>query len=131
MALKKRSKVSAEFNMSSLTDIIFLLLIFFMLTSTVVAPNALNLKLPGRSDTPAAPATDRLDEVRIDATGGFFFNDRRISQSELEGRLQQQAGRGYSMLIAPDREAPVEGVVTVMDMAMRLDINGVLAAEEQ
>ncbi|MCP9237330.1 biopolymer transporter ExbD [Lewinella sp. JB7] len=130
MALKKRSKVSAEFNMSSLTDIIFLLLIFFMLTSTVVAPNALNLKLPGRSDTPAAPSTERLDEVRIDAAGGFFFNDRRISQSELEARLQPQARRGYSMLIAPDREAPIEGVVTVMDMAMRLDINGVLAAEE-
>ncbi|MFM9952070.1 MAG: ExbD/TolR family protein, partial [Saprospiraceae bacterium] len=49
MGLKKRSKVSSQFNMSSLTDIIFLLLIFFMLTSTVVAPNALNLKLPGSS----------------------------------------------------------------------------------
>ena len=73
MALQKRSKVSAEFNMSSLTDIIFLLLIFFMLTSTVVAPNALNLKLPGRADTPTSPSTERLDEVRIDEGGGFFF----------------------------------------------------------
>jgi biopolymer transport protein ExbD len=130
MALNKRSKVSAEFNMSSLTDIIFLLLIFFMLTSTVVAPNALNLKLPGRSDTPASPATERLDEVRIDGSGAFFFNDRRIDRATLEGQLQRVAGRGYSMLIAPDRDAPVEGVVTVMDLAMRLDINGVLAAEE-
>ncbi|NJB85172.1 biopolymer transport protein ExbD [Lewinella marina] len=130
MALKKRSKVSAEFNMSSLTDIIFLLLIFFMLTSTVVAPNALNLKLPGRADTPASPSTERLDEVRIDAEGSFFFNDRRITSEELEAQLQPRGGRGYSMLIAPDRDAPVEGVVTVMDLAMRLDINGVLAAEE-
>jgi biopolymer transport protein ExbD len=130
MALNKRSKVTAEFNMSSLTDIIFLLLIFFMLTSTVVAPNALNLKLPGRSDTPASPATERLDEVRIDANGDFFFNDRRIDRATLENQLQRVAGRGYSMLIAPDRSAPVEGVVTIMDIAMRLDINGVLAAEE-
>ncbi len=130
MALQKRSKVSAEFNMSSLTDIIFLLLIFFMLTSTVVAPNALNLKLPGRADTPASPDTRRLDEVRIDNEGSLFFNNRRISTAELEGQLQGRAGTGYSMLIAPDREAPVEGVVTVMDLAMRLDINGVLAAEE-
>ncbi|THH41644.1 ExbD/TolR family protein [Neolewinella litorea] len=130
MALKKRSKVSAEFNMSSLTDIIFLLLIFFMLTSTVVAPNALNLKLPGRSDTPASPSTDRLDEVRIDDAGALYFNDRRISAEELELQLQPSAGRGYSMLISPDKEAPVEGVVTVMDLAMRFDINGVLAAEE-
>ena len=131
MALKKRSKVSAEFNMSSLTDIIFLLLIFFMLTSTVVAPNALNLKMPGRADTPASPNADRLDEVRIDADGAFYFNDRRIDAGELEGRLQGRAGTGYSMLIAPDREAPVEGVVTIMDLAMRLDINGVLAAEDK
>jgi len=48
MGLKKKSKVSAEFSMSSLTDIIFLLLIFFMLTSSMVVPNALNLKLPGK-----------------------------------------------------------------------------------
>lgn len=116
--------------MSSLTDIIFLLLIFFMLTSTVVAPNALNLKLPGRADTPASPSTERLDEVRIDEAGELYFNDRRISATDLEGQLQPQAGRGYSILIAPDREAPVEGVVTVMDLAMRFDINGVLAAEE-
>ena len=131
MALRKRSKVSAEFNMSSLTDIIFLLLIFFMLTSTVVAPNALNLKLPGRSDTPASPSADRLDEVRIDESGAFYFNDRRIDAGDLEATLAGRAGTGYSMLIAPDRQAPVEGVVTVMDLAMRLDINGVLAAEER
>ena len=48
MAVKSRSKVSAQFNMSSLTDIIFLLLIFFMLTSSIVTPNALNLQLPGK-----------------------------------------------------------------------------------
>lgn len=117
--------------MSSLTDIIFLLLIFFMLTSTVVAPNALNLKLPGRSDTPASPDARQLDEVRIDAEGSLYYNDLRISASELESQLSGRAGTGYSMLIAPDREAPVEGVVTVMDLAMRLDINGVLAAEQE
>ena len=116
--------------MSSLTDIIFLLLIFFMLTSTVVAPNALNLKLPGRADTPDSPSTERLDEIRIDDEGAFYFNDRRIEASVLEDQLQPNAGRGYNVLISPDRDAPVEGVVTVMDMAMRLDINGVLAAEE-
>ncbi len=130
MALKKRSKVSAEFNMSSLTDIIFLLLIFFMLTSSVVSPNALNLKLPGRSDSPASTSNQKLDDVRIDNKGNFFFNRKRISEGELESRLAGKAGGNYSMFISPDKNAPVEGVVTVMDMAMRLNINGVLAAEE-
>ena len=130
MALKKRSKVSAEFNMSSLTDIIFLLLIFFMLTSSVVSPNALNLKLPGRSDSPQTNTADKLDDVRIDRSGRFFFNGRRIEIDALESRLAEKAGGNYSMFISPDSEAPVEGVVAVMDMAMRLNINGVLAAEE-
>ena len=51
MGMKKRTKVSAEFSMSSLTDIIFLLLIFFMLTSSMVIPNGLNLRLSGQSNT--------------------------------------------------------------------------------
>lgn len=132
MAVKKRSKVSAQFNMSSLTDIIFLLLIFFMLTSTVVAPNALNLKMPGRADTPASPTESNLDDVRIDNNGAFYLNDRRIAVEELESKLAAKAGGStkLSVLISPDQKAPVEGVVTVMDMARRLNINGVLAAAE-
>lgn len=130
MALRKRSRVSAEFNMSSLTDIIFLLLIFFMLTSTVVAPNALNLKMPGRADTPAGPASESLDEVSISDDGSYFLNDRRIDPAGLEAELRGQSNSDYSILIAPASAAPVESVVRVMDMAMRFDINGVLVAEE-
>ncbi|RMD69760.1 MAG: biopolymer transporter ExbD, partial [Bacteroidetes bacterium] len=82
MGLKRRNKAIAEFNMSSLTDIIFLLLIFFMLTSSLVAPNALNLKLPGSSRTKVV-ATDRLDDVRIDRRGRFYLNGKRISPQRL------------------------------------------------
>jgi biopolymer transport protein ExbD len=134
MGLKKRSKVSAQFNMSSLTDIIFLLLIFFMLTSTLVAPNALNLKLPGTS-TQRVSSTDRLDEVRIDREGRYFFNNRRISIDDLDGRLARatrgRAANSVSIIIAPDRGADVEYVVAVMDLALRYDINGVLASEKE
>ena len=130
MPIKKRAKVSAEFNMSSLTDIIFLLLIFFMLTSTVVAPNALNLKMPGRADTPALPSSRDLDEVRIDPTGSYFFNSRRISVEELRSRLSRQARRNYSLVIAPSNRAPIESVTEVMDMAQTFEINGILAAVE-
>lgn len=129
MPIKKRSKVSAEFNMSSLTDIIFLLLIFFMLTSSVVAPNALNLKLPSRANATTPPPSKQLDEVRI-GQDAFFFNGRRIDVASLESRLAPKARSNYSMLIAPDKNAPIEMVVVVMDLARRFEINGVLAAEE-
>lgn len=129
MPIKKRTKVSAEFNMSSLTDIIFLLLIFFMLTSTVVAPNALNLKLPSRATASTPPSDRRLDKVAI-SKGGFFFNGRRIDEGTLDSRLSGKAGRNYSLLISPDDGAPIENVVVVMDMARRYEINAVLAAEK-
>lgn len=128
MALKKRSKTSAEFSMSSLTDIIFLLLIFFMLTSGLVAPNALNLKLPG-STRSNVPSDSRMDNVAISESGGFYLNGRSITLNELESRLSSLANKDESITIAPDSGAPVESVVAVMDIAMRFNINGVLAAE--
>lgn len=132
MGIKKRSKVSAQFNMSSLTDIIFLLLIFFMLTSSLVAPNALNLKLPSSSrSTSAAP--DRIDDVRISRSGNYFFNNKRRSLSDLERDLARVARGGGkpAITISPDKGTATEDVVAVMDLAMRYKINGVLSTEKE
>lgn len=132
MGLKKRSKVSAEFSMSSLTDIIFLLLIFFMLTSNLVAPNALNLKLPGRSTT-STPSSSRIDDVRITRSGQYRLNGDAISLANLERTLANKARGSSSKLsvtISPDSGTPVEDVVAVMNIAMRYDINGILATEK-
>lgn len=133
MGLKKRSKVSAEFNMSSLTDIIFLLLIFFMLTSNLVAPNALNLKLPGSSKSKRVSG-DRLDDVIISRQGQYFFNGRRIAESDLESTLRKKANQSSKQMnitISPSPGAPTEAVVQVMDMAVRFKINGILATEKR
>lgn len=133
MGLKKKTKVSAEFSMSSLTDIIFLLLIFFMLTSSLVAPNALNLKLPGSSNSKVA-STSKMDDVSIRKDGRFYLNGSRMSPSELEAALRKKANRKGSrqldITISPDTKTPTEHVVTVMDIAMRLNINGILAMEK-
>lgn len=133
MGIKKRSKVSAQFNMSSLTDIIFLLLIFFMLTSTLVAPNALNLKLPGSSNRQSVTASE-IDDVTIRKDGRYYFNNKRIDIGELETQLSRSArsagSRNYNMTISPEKGTPTEYVVAVMDMAMRFNINGILATEK-
>ncbi|NBU36364.1 MAG: biopolymer transporter ExbD [Bacteroidetes bacterium] len=127
MAINKKSKISAEFNMSSLTDIIFLLLIFFMLTSSLVAPNALNLKLPGTSQKKVAKQ-EEYDEVFIFKSGIFELNGKGKSLPEIEAYLQNKAGSNpHSFIIQPEKETPVEHVVSVMDVALRLKINGVLA----
>jgi len=119
--------------MSSLTDIIFLLLIFFMLTSSVVAPNALNLKMPGSSNR-TATADSKTDDVSIDSRGKFYFNGTRIGKLNLESKLRKNARRKrsgkYKMTISPKSGAKTEDVVTIMDMAMRLNIDGILAVEK-
>ncbi len=129
MGLKKRSKVSAEFSMSSLTDIIFLLLIFFMLTSTLVAPNAINLKLPSSSNAPSTVKPSDLDDVRINRSGQYYFNQRRVSKSQLSTSLKntkRKGGRNATITLSPDKKATHGAVIYVMDLANQLNIDAVL-----
>ena len=131
MGLKKKSKVSADFNMSSLTDIIFLLLIFFMLTSSVITPNALNLKMPGKSNS-TVTVDSEPDDITIRRDGSFTVNGRRVSKSNVEKTIRdlQRKKRGkLDLTISPSKSAPTESVALVMDVARRLGVNGILAME--
>jgi biopolymer transport protein ExbD len=83
MNLRGRNKVSAEFNMSSMTDIVFLLLIFFMLTSTMVTTNALDLVLPKAKETDS----NKNIAVSINKELQFFIDKEPVSETELESKL--------------------------------------------
>jgi biopolymer transport protein ExbD len=87
MGLKKGGKVSAEFNMSSLTDIIFLLLIFFMLTSGLVSPNAINLKLPSSSSSKAESSKKPII-VGLNEKDVYTFNGQIITFAQLDAKLK-------------------------------------------
>ena len=103
-----------------------------MLTSTLVAPNALNLKLPGSSRTKVVNPS-RMDDVSISDTGNYYLNGKRIDLTTLEGQLRAKTLRSsekINITISPEPGTPVEHVVAVMDIALRLDINGVLAPEK-
>jgi biopolymer transport protein ExbD len=133
MAIKKRSKVSAEFSMSSLTDIIFLLLIFFMLTSTLVAPNSINFNLPG-SKQKRVETTRDIDEIRITNRGLYYYNNRSITIVEMEDQLRRlsagKAPKSESVIIYIDPQANVETVVPVMDLTLKFEINRITASEK-
>ncbi|HHH50632.1 MAG TPA: biopolymer transporter ExbD [Saprospiraceae bacterium] len=130
MALKKRSKVSAEFSMSSLTDIIFLLLIFFMLTSNLINPNALNLKMPGKSKTTSV-SNSKITDVTIKSNGRFYLNRKKVGASRLEAALKRLAKKESkpTITISPEPNAPIEKVAAVMDIAMRYHISAIMSAE--
>ncbi len=127
MGLKKKTKASAEFSMSSLTDIIFLLLIFFMLTSSMVVPNALNLKLPGKSKSTTelkAPPTN----ISIKRDGSYWIRGERVSINRIEKAIRElgKKGRPVSMTLSPDPRVPNQYVVSIMDIAFRYEVETIL-----
>lgn len=85
--MKKRNKPNAEFNMSSLTDIVFLLLIFFMLTSSLTSPNVKNLDRPKSNSTTPSPQNIGLS-VTLD--GSYYIEKDLVPFEELEARLGQR-----------------------------------------
>ena len=118
--------------MSSLTDIIFLLLIFFMLTSSLVVPNALNLKLPSSSSSKVVSSA-KVPDVAIRKSGSLYLDGRRTSDDNLEKSFQslsRKKGKDATITISPAKGAKVQDVVKVMDMAVRYQINAILASDK-
>lgn len=123
MALKRRNRVNAAFSMSSMTDIVFLLLIFFMVTSTLIAPNALKLLLPqSNNQTAAKPITT----ISVTKDLQYYVNEdgalKRVAFNEIEPFLQNRYGVGnddiYISLHA-DKSVPWDEIVKIMNIARR------------
>ncbi|MNS02600.1 biopolymer transport protein ExbD [compost metagenome] len=126
MNLRGRNKVSADFNMSSMTDIVFLLLIFFMLTSTMVTTNALDLVLPkakGKTDS------NKNIAVSINKKLEFFIDKQPVSETELESKLLSSfsADKTKAIILRAEEGVPIEKAVNVLDIANRNQIKVVLA----
>lgn len=128
MDLKRRSKVSAEFSMSSMTDIVFLLLIFFMLASTLVTTSALDLVLPSSK----AQTVKRKDvTVNISPDQRFSVGNEIVASAELESEiLRQVEGKEDAVVILrADKSVPYEQVVKVMDIAYRNRLKMIAATD--
>jgi biopolymer transport protein ExbD len=121
MALKQHVKVSKEFSMSSMSDLVFLLLIFFMLTSTMIAPNALKLLLPQSNNQ--TMATKPITTVSITADLQYAIEGVYVSYDQLEQTLVARVGPATAYPEPPtialhvDQSVAVEHVVKIMNMA--------------
>ena len=123
---KTRNKVSTEFNMSSMTDIVFLLLIFFMLTSTMVTTNALDLvlrKAKGKTDS------NKSTSVSIDKDLNFFIDKDQVNEADLENQLMalMANSENKAIVLRAEKSVPHEKVVKVMEIAYRNQIKMVIA----
>jgi len=123
---KTRNKVSTEFNMSSMTDIVFLLLIFFMLTSTMVTTNALDIVLPkakGKTDS------NKSTSVSIDKDLNFFIDKEKVNEADLEKKLLALFDNyeNKAIVLSDEKSVKHEKVVKVMEIAYRNQIKMVIA----
>ena len=114
MAIQTRNKRRAEFSTASMSDLVFLLLIFFMLTSTLVAPNAIKLLLPSSNSKTMAKQTVT---VYINDRYQYFVNENRVSELQLQDRIDNRiAGQiDASVVLRSDQSVPVQYVVNVID----------------
>jgi len=124
--LRGRNKINPNFNMSSMTDIVFLLLIFFMLTSTLVTVNALDIILPkaqGKTENKKSTAvsiTKKLD---------FYIDKKKVKEGELEQYLLDKLSKVESptIVLRAEEGVPIEKAVKVLDIANRNKIKVILA----
>ena len=131
MALKRRAKISPNFSMASMTDVIFLLLIFFMITSTVVSPNAIKVLLPqGKQQTSAKPLTRVIIDKDLNFYAAFGSEkEHSLTLDELTPFLQSCAEREPEMFVAlyADETVPYREIVKVLHIANENHFKRVLA----
>jgi len=118
MAIKTRNKITPQFSMASMTDIVFLLLLFFMISTTMISPNALKLLLP-RSDGQVADKP--ITTVSITKDLQFVLESSPIEFDQLEGALRVKFDgvpeEDRVISLHTDRTVPIEEAVRVMNIA--------------
>ena len=136
MALKRNTKVDAQFSVSSMTDIVFLLLIFFLVTSTLINPNALKLLLPKSTGQVSAKATVSVsikdwgnDTYTYHVNGDKTPASYEQVEDELIGLLSQEEDPTFS--IYSDQSVPVGEVVQIMNIAKRNHYKVILATQPE
>ena len=132
MAIKSRNKVNAQFSMSSMTDIVFLLLIFFMITSTMIHPNALKLLLPQSS---SQISSKPITTVSITRDLDYYVEQAPIQFSELESMLKVKfdgvPDEERTISLHAEKSVPIDEVVKVMNIAKNNRYKLILATQSR
>lgn len=130
MAIKMQNRIDATFSATSMSDLVFLLLIFFMLTSTMISPNAINLVLP--KSTADKQLSTRQLEVYIDEDLNYFVNPegsnaQPIPYEELYpvmmAAVEKDANTQKNIVLRADKSVPIENVVALMDVLNQVNDN--------
>ncbi|HEY4336719.1 MAG TPA: biopolymer transporter ExbD, partial [Puia sp.] len=130
MNLRNRHREEAEVHTGPLNDILFILLLFFLIVSSLANPNVIKLSQPkSKSDTKAKQTV----VVSIDANKQFYVGTAHVTLAEMKAKLQPfltRPGEEASVVINADKSVPVDDVVQVMRIARELGARTVLAVDK-
>lgn len=134
MALKRQNEMLATFSMASMTDVIFLLLIFFMVTSTFVMPTAMEVNLPqGSSQAAIKPGTKVYIDKDLQIYGTFGDNEPQLLEGEEQLltflQLQQQNAPEQFIALYADESVPYGVIVRILDRGSKANLKIVLATK--
>lgn len=131
MNLKRRNRVSAEFSMASMTDIIFLLLIFFMITSSAISQSAIDVKLPKASS--GDPSIQDPTVITVSDKGLYYINDKEIPNTEIESHLKEilKEVANPSFTIRADENTKHKDIVYLMNIAEKNGYNLAIATIQE
>jgi biopolymer transport protein ExbD len=130
MAIKMQNRIDATFSATSMSDLVFLLLIFFMLTSTMISPNAINLVLP--KSTADKQLSTRQLEVYIDEDLNYFVNPEGSNAQPtpyeelypvMMAAVEKDATPQKNIVLRADKSVPIENVVALMDVLNQVNDN--------
>jgi biopolymer transport protein ExbD len=127
MNIGSKNKIDASFSMASMTDLIFLLLVFFMLTSSFVTPSGLPVNLPT-----SKASTIEVQKISVTVTKDlrYYINEKKITKATLEGELKSRlAGPGGSVVLHIDKDVASEHLVYVAGIATALEAKVVIATK--
>jgi biopolymer transport protein ExbD len=130
MNIRGSNKVTPEFNMSSMTDIVFLLLIFFMIASTLVSSEAIDLLLPKSS---SKTTQTKNVAVSVNKQLQYFVDSKMVPKSELESEILKKVGNSDqpTIILRVDEEVEMQYAVFIMDIANRNKIKSTLAVRSK
>jgi biopolymer transport protein ExbD len=127
MNIQTRNKIDAAFSMASMTDLIFLLLIFFMLTSSFVTPSGLPVNLPS-----SIASTIEVQKVSVTVTKDlqYFVNDKKVTRNTLESELKRNLATPNGVVVLHiDKSVPTEELVLVAGIATSLKAKVTIATK--
>jgi biopolymer transport protein ExbD len=135
MNFRKREREASEVETGALADILFFLLMFFLMISTLASPDAIRLLLPKADSTKVTPPVVESIRVSVDASNNLFIdgNAQPFALDQVDGQLKEilKTKKANSLIISIDKSRTVQDLTDVYDLAAKNNLSMVMAAEKK